>query len=229
MLAESESKDVRAAAYRILRHQLVEADGWRRLEDAGLHYYIIRCVVSLTKYSDAQTPLKSDISSSLERSLETRGIILRRSNVSSSSAPLSTSPSPPRQPRQRRGRTPVAQEAGFPCRTRLCGLSSASPRTGTILSGPSACRRWPRFVRGAPIRRTRPAQQATDGLLPSSPAIIDVNLLLRSNAVRVLLQCFTEGPHELASVIAPVLLQVIDSPASREGLRAGMDVEVSFF
>ena len=44
MLAESEHKDVRATGYRVLRHQLVDAEGWRKLEDYGLDFYVVRSV-----------------------------------------------------------------------------------------------------------------------------------------------------------------------------------------
>lgn len=42
MVAEQEPKDVRATGYRILRHQLVDSEGWRRLEEFGLDYYVVR-------------------------------------------------------------------------------------------------------------------------------------------------------------------------------------------
>lgn len=42
MLAERETKDVRATGYRLLRHQLTDAEGWKKLEEFGLDYYIVR-------------------------------------------------------------------------------------------------------------------------------------------------------------------------------------------
>jgi hypothetical protein len=59
------------------------------------------------------------------------------------------------------------------------------------------------------------------------PAIVDVHLLLRSNALRVLLQSFSEGPHELAPSVALVLLYVADAPATRSALRPGSDIEMA--
>lgn len=47
MLAEKQPKDVRATGYRILRHLLLDAQSWRRLEDAGIEWYIFRYASSM--------------------------------------------------------------------------------------------------------------------------------------------------------------------------------------
>ncbi|CED82219.1 ste16 protein [Phaffia rhodozyma] len=58
-------------------------------------------------------------------------------------------------------------------------------------------------------------------------ALLDIQTLVPSNAIRVLLQCFSEGPHELAPAIAHVFLYVIDCPERRESLNPGMDIEMA--
>jgi hypothetical protein len=58
-------------------------------------------------------------------------------------------------------------------------------------------------------------------------AILSPILLQSSNALRVLLQCFSEGPHELAPAVSTILLHAVDLPETRRGLRPGMDVEMA--
>ncbi len=59
-------------------------------------------------------------------------------------------------------------------------------------------------------------------------ALLDSGLLVRANCVRPLIRAMSEGgAEELAPVIMRVLLMTLDLPATRVGLQAGVDLEVS--
>lgn len=44
LLSEDADIEVRAVGYRVLRWLLVDHDGWRRLEELGVGWYMLRCV-----------------------------------------------------------------------------------------------------------------------------------------------------------------------------------------
>lgn len=124
-------------------------------------------------------------------------------------------------PPQRHGRAHARQ------RSRERGRSLPPDRARDVGRDRCApCSAGPRFGPSVPFSRHL-AQEADPARSPSATAIIDVPLLLRSNALRVLLQSFSEGPHELAPSVALVLLFVADSPTTRSSLRPGSDIEMA--
>jgi rapamycin-insensitive companion of mTOR len=56
--------------------------------------------------------------------------------------------------------------------------------------------------------------------------LIDVQCVARGGGIRVLLQTLSEGPPELASLLSPAFLYIVDSPSTRKHIRPGKDLEV---
>ena len=56
-------------------------------------------------------------------------------------------------------------------------------------------------------------------------ALLDIDCLVRSDAVRVLLLVFKDGPVELGPPITTALLHLVDKPSSRQYLLPGSDLE----
>ncbi|KAI0252434.1 Rapamycin-insensitive companion of mTOR, N-term-domain-containing protein [Lactifluus subvellereus] len=57
--------------------------------------------------------------------------------------------------------------------------------------------------------------------------LIDVRCVANAGGMRVLLQTLTEGPPELASLLNPAFLYILDSPSTRKHLHPGKDLEVA--
>ncbi|KAG8825817.1 hypothetical protein FRC19_010370, partial [Serendipita sp. 401] len=57
--------------------------------------------------------------------------------------------------------------------------------------------------------------------------LLDVELIYRSEGIRVLLQTMADGPPELAPVLANAFLSIIDNPRTRIFLKVGTDLEVA--
>ncbi|TFY70661.1 hypothetical protein EVG20_g2351 [Dentipellis fragilis] len=57
--------------------------------------------------------------------------------------------------------------------------------------------------------------------------LIDIDLVSRTGGIRVLLHSLAEGPLELASLLTPVFLHIVDSPRTRGYLRPGTDLEMA--
>ena len=56
LLSEDADMEVRAIGYRVLRWLLVDQDGWARLEELGVGWYLLRCVPSYLTSSDPVRP-----------------------------------------------------------------------------------------------------------------------------------------------------------------------------
>ncbi|KAG8811799.1 hypothetical protein FRC17_002318, partial [Serendipita sp. 399] len=57
--------------------------------------------------------------------------------------------------------------------------------------------------------------------------LLDVELVYRSEGIRILLQTMADGPPELAPVLANAFLAIIDNPRTRIYLKVGTDLEVA--
>lgn len=57
--------------------------------------------------------------------------------------------------------------------------------------------------------------------------LIDVELVARTEGIRVLLQALADGPHEISPILANAFLYLVDSPRTRVYLKPGVDLEVS--
>lgn len=57
--------------------------------------------------------------------------------------------------------------------------------------------------------------------------LIDVDLVARTEGIRVLLQALADGPHEISPILANAFLYLVDSPRTRVYLKPGVDLEVS--
>ncbi|THH20076.1 hypothetical protein EW146_g1188 [Bondarzewia mesenterica] len=57
--------------------------------------------------------------------------------------------------------------------------------------------------------------------------LIDIELVARTGGIRVLLQMLADGPTEIAQLLTPVFLYIVDSPRTRSYLRAGTDLEMA--
>lgn len=60
-----------------------------------------------------------------------------------------------------------------------------------------------------------------------SLVLIDIELVSRSGGLRTVLSALTDGPAELAPMIAQVFLHIIDAPRTRCYLTPGVDLEVA--
>lgn len=56
--------------------------------------------------------------------------------------------------------------------------------------------------------------------------LIDVELIARTGAIRILLHALGEGPLEMAPMLSSAFLHLADSPRTREYLHIGTDLEV---
>lgn len=61
-----------------------------------------------------------------------------------------------------------------------------------------------------------------DGMI----VIRDVDLLVRVEGLRVVLQTLADGPHDFSPFLAMAFLAVFDRPGTRGWLRGGIDIEV---
>lgn len=57
--------------------------------------------------------------------------------------------------------------------------------------------------------------------------LIDIELVSKSGGMRTVLSALTDGPPELAPVLARVFLHIIDTPKTRRYLTPGVDLEAS--
>jgi rapamycin-insensitive companion of mTOR len=57
--------------------------------------------------------------------------------------------------------------------------------------------------------------------------LIDIGLVARTGGIRLLLHALSEGPLEMAPLIASTFLYIADSPKTRAYLHPGTDLEVS--
>jgi len=65
-----------------------------------------------------------------------------------------------------------------------------------------------------------------EALLISIPVLLEIDLVHRCEGVKVLLQSLSDGPSELAPVLAMAFLTIIDSPRTRAYLHPGTDLEM---
>ncbi|BGP33786.1 hypothetical protein JCM10296v2_005591 [Rhodotorula toruloides] len=56
--------------------------------------------------------------------------------------------------------------------------------------------------------------------------ITNLPLLISCDGLRVILQCLSDGPHDLASYLSLSFLAAVDHPSDRRWLRPGVDVEI---
>ncbi|KIO29376.1 hypothetical protein M407DRAFT_70503 [Tulasnella calospora MUT 4182] len=57
--------------------------------------------------------------------------------------------------------------------------------------------------------------------------LIDVDLVARTEGIRVLLQALADGPHEISPILANAFLYLVDSPRTRVYLKPGVDLEIA--
>ncbi|KAG9027306.1 hypothetical protein FS837_004314, partial [Tulasnella sp. UAMH 9824] len=57
--------------------------------------------------------------------------------------------------------------------------------------------------------------------------LIDVDLVARTEGIRVLLQALADGPHEISPILANAFLYLVDSPRTRVYLTPGVDLEIA--
>ncbi|KAI0632054.1 hypothetical protein C8Q77DRAFT_1158732 [Trametes polyzona] len=57
--------------------------------------------------------------------------------------------------------------------------------------------------------------------------LIDIELMARTGGIRVLLHALSEGPMEMAPLLAAAFLHIIDSPKTRVYLHPGIDLEIA--
>ncbi|KAG8949781.1 hypothetical protein FRC04_008321 [Tulasnella sp. 424] len=57
--------------------------------------------------------------------------------------------------------------------------------------------------------------------------LIDVELVARTEGIRVLLQALADGPHEISPILANAFLYLVDSPRTRVYLKPGIDLEIA--
>lgn len=63
-------------------------------------------------------------------------------------------------------------------------------------------------------------------MLSHGAVIRDVDLLVRVEGLRVVLQTLADGPHDFSPFLAMAFLSVFDRPGTRGWLRGGIDIEV---
>ena len=56
--------------------------------------------------------------------------------------------------------------------------------------------------------------------------LVDIDLVARTGALRLLLHVLGDGPLELSLMLASVFLHIVDSPRTRVYFRIGIDLEV---
>lgn len=56
--------------------------------------------------------------------------------------------------------------------------------------------------------------------------LIDIELVARTDGIRVLLHALAEGPLEMAPLLSSAFLYIADSPRTRAYLHPGTDLEV---
>jgi rapamycin-insensitive companion of mTOR len=56
---------------------------------------------------------------------------------------------------------------------------------------------------------------------------MDIELLVRSGGVKILLHVLADGPNELAPIIVSAFLHIVDSPRTRQYLTIGTDLEMA--
>jgi len=59
-----------------------------------------------------------------------------------------------------------------------------------------------------------------------STVLVDIDLVSRTGGIGFLLHVLSEGPPELAPILASVFLYIADYPRTREYLQVGVDLEV---
>jgi large subunit ribosomal protein L17e len=64
------------------------------------------------------------------------------------------------------------------------------------------------------------------GFVFNFPVLIDLNLIVRTGGLRVLLQAMADGPMEFAPYVATAFTYIVDSPKTRVYLHPGTDLEV---
>ncbi|KAG8959078.1 hypothetical protein FRC03_008460 [Tulasnella sp. 419] len=57
--------------------------------------------------------------------------------------------------------------------------------------------------------------------------LIDIDLVARTGAMRVLLQALVDGPHEIAPTLATAFLYILDAPRTRSYLNPSVDIEIA--
>lgn len=63
-------------------------------------------------------------------------------------------------------------------------------------------------------------------LLTVNEVLLDIDLIHRCEGMKVLLQSLSDGPFELAPVLAMAFLTITDSPRTRAYLHPGTDLEM---
>ncbi|KAG9036760.1 hypothetical protein FRB95_008091 [Tulasnella sp. JGI-2019a] len=106
------------------------------------------------------------------------------------------------------------------------GSSGRSPALGV---GSSAVPLSDAVMRALIAAAEHPEDQFRHVILETLAEIvlIDIDLIARTEGLRVLLQCLVEGPHDLSPVLANAFLYLIDAPRTRAYLKPGSDLEIA--
>jgi large subunit ribosomal protein L17e len=179
-LSLKSSKQSRAAAYRLIRHAIVDAESVRKLTDLGIDWYIIR---SLNR--DMKHAAEKEQVIKLIRSMIEIGTIRREANSSSST-------------------------------TTTFGNSSIVPLSEAVTRAVIAVAEQP----DDPFRLI--CIQTLAEIL-----VVDIDLLARTDGIRFLLHVLSDGPEEIAPILASTFLHVVDSPRTRSYLHIGTDLEMA--
>ena len=60
------------------------------------------------------------------------------------------------------------------------------------------------------------------------PVLLDIDLMARTGGMLLLLHALTDGPPDMAPLLASAFLYIVDSPRTRRYLSPGTDLEASF-
>ncbi|KAG8904203.1 hypothetical protein FRB99_002106 [Tulasnella sp. 403] len=169
-LADYASKESRAAAYRLIRHVILDAESIEKLQQFGLDWYMVRSLARDNKHAVEKEQVVKLIRVYVEMGRS------RRSPAVGAGS----------------GRVP---------------LSEAVMRALTAVA-------------------EHPEDQFRHIALETL-AEIDIDLIARTEGMRVLLQALADGPHEISPVLANAFLYLVDAPGTRAYLNPGFDLEIA--
>lgn len=239
LLSEEGTLELRAVGYRILRWLLVDQDGWSKLEERGVGWYLLRYVFPSSSFLNLREDYLSVVDfpfgfgrtfsrdqKQVTEKIQALKLVRRVIDLSLTSFPTtSTGAGTSSGKGTSRLRVPLSDTI---VRTLVSVAENADDSFRLVVLETLA---EIGTLTSLPLSNTLAIAQALTGppfpFYNFDPAVIDVSLLLRSNALRVLLQCFSEGPSSLSPSIALVFLHIADSPTTRAALRPGSDIEMA--
>ncbi|KAG8763716.1 hypothetical protein FRC11_013592 [Ceratobasidium sp. 423] len=200
-LADYATKESRTAAYRLLRYAMVDSDSVAKLREQDMDYYLVRTFSRDSKHGiEKESALKL-----IRKIVEVGSSYPTKAEVTSKGKTVGTGCVPVSEA-VIRALIAVADHPEDPLRF-LCLLTLAEIGAYSMLGGISSC--WP----------------YADLVFPL--VLIDIELVSKSGGLRSVLTALTEGPSELAPIIAQVFLHIIDAPRTRRYLTPGVDLEVA--